>query len=244
MFNGLADLLNSPASLRGGAAAGARSSGVIVPVFNDTGADVERFDCLALGDPRFDIVDGKEDLIFDLEAADPDKPAAIAQEPIADTKRGLCCIFGLTVAKVDAGTLTNLRGEPKTGNLLDPVSSGSIVLLSAPSGGATAETLRPVLIGGGSAEGSALLRYVLTSAMNQASGVSIPTGAQGQATATIHSIPSGTSTTNATLYDFTGTAAHQISADEGICMKAGNFYVVVEPECDFESFQPSNGGGE
>lgn len=118
---------------------------------NDTGEDLDRYDCVSLGDPLFELqADGSADLVFIFEKADPDKPAAILTEAIAHdatTKRlGRAWIYGLAYANVGpAAAVTDLTAAPDpTNNRLAP-GSGNVRLLAAPS--ITVEKLLPVMIG-------------------------------------------------------------------------------------------------
>lgn len=125
-----------------------------VPVWvkNDTLTDYNRYDCMALGDPVFDLEDGEVDLFFLAAHAAPDsKQPCILIEPISQGEYGRAIIFGLAIARVAATTLSPRPrfANPAAGSgLLTPIGGGKIRLLGEPS--ATAETVLPVLLGFGS----------------------------------------------------------------------------------------------
>lgn len=227
MWNGLVDLLDAPASQRAGVAGSSLAQGVIVKVYNGTGADRGRFDCAAIGDTRFEIgTDGKESVIFDLEAADPDKPAAILLEPIADTKRGNVLIFGYCLAKIaTASNATDLAGTPNaTNHNLDAGEDGPVRILSSPS--TSAASVRPVLIGaGGSGTPIALYRYTLTTDMT-ASG----------ATCSAQHVVTGSVLSGQQIIGVANTADSQTAGDGGLAALLGGTLYVVEPDCNFDNF--------
>lgn len=157
-WNAIADAVNFGVSQsRGG---GQLSQSITVLVRNDTGEDLDRFDCASLAAPLFTLeTNGSADLIFSLVKADPTKPPAILTEPIAhdatNKRYGRVWIHGLAYAFVGPGATTSIYGLPTaTNNRLTP-GSGDIRLLAAPS--ASAETLLPVLLGGGASSGSGIL---------------------------------------------------------------------------------------
>lgn len=128
-------------------------SGTVL-IRNDTGEDLDRYDCISLGEPLFALqADGSVDLIFAGLKADANKPAAILTEPIAhdatNKRFGRVWLYGLCYAFVaPAAAITDLQASPNpTNNRLSP-GTGNIRLLAAPS--TTAETLLPVLLGVGS----------------------------------------------------------------------------------------------
>lgn len=111
-------------------------------VRNDSGADRERFECVKLGDPLWEMLaDGTTDLMFAGEAAGTGT-TAILLEPIAQTEFGKAVIHGLALAKVAGGTGT--MAAPNASGVLEP-GSGTIKLLASPH--ATLEKLLPVLLG-------------------------------------------------------------------------------------------------
>lgn len=123
-----------------------------VLVRNDTGEDLDSFDCISLGEPLFALqADGSVDLVFAGEKADADKPAAICVEPIAhdasNKRYGRVWLYGLAYAFVGpAAAVTDLTAAPSpTNNRLAP-GSGNVILLAAPS--TTVEKLLPVLLSG------------------------------------------------------------------------------------------------
>lgn len=125
---------------------GNAAQAVTVLVKNTTGVDLERYRCLSLGDPVWELqTDGSADLIFEGITADPDKPAAVLTEPIADDLFGRAWIYGLAYAVVGPGSGTSAAPN-STGNRLNP-GGGNIRLLGSPS--STTELLLPVLIGVG-----------------------------------------------------------------------------------------------
>lgn len=125
-------------------------------VRNDSGAARERFECMALSDPLFNLdLDGSVDLMFKAIASDPAKTPVILLEPIASGEFGKGVIHGLALAKVGSGSATATTATPGTHKLTP--GSGAIKLLSAPS--ASVDTLLPVLLGaGGGASGITDLR--------------------------------------------------------------------------------------
>jgi hypothetical protein len=135
-----------------------------VLVRNDTGADLDAFDCISLGEPMWDLQpDGSADLIFVGETADADKPAAILAEPIAhdatNKRFGRAWVYGLAYATVGpAAAITDLAAAPDPANARLAPGSGNVQLLAAPS--TTVETLLPVLLGatGGASASRNVLR--------------------------------------------------------------------------------------
>ncbi|MCA9157545.1 MAG: hypothetical protein KDA72_04415, partial [Planctomycetales bacterium] len=96
------------------------------------------------------------DLIFAGETADADKPAAILTEPIAhdatNKRFGRAWIYGLAYAAVGpAAAITDLTAAPDPANARLAPGSGNVQLLAAPS--TSAETILPVLLGAGTAQG-------------------------------------------------------------------------------------------
>lgn len=81
--------------------------------------------------------------------------------------------------------------------------------------------------------GGALFLYTLTADMTE-----IAPGSGGSATADLQPLPSGSTISGATVYDRVETAAHQVTGDQGLCIKAGDKYYVVEPACDFGGYTP------
>ncbi len=113
---------------------------------NDTASARERFECMSLSDPIFNLdLDGSVDLMFKAIASDPTKTPVILLEPIAVDEMGKGIIHGLALAKVGSGSTTAKYATPGT-NKLTP-GSGEIKLLGAPS--ASVDTLLPVLLGSG-----------------------------------------------------------------------------------------------
>lgn len=111
------------------------------------GVDRQRGDCVALGEPVNDIDtdDGTIDLMFELEAADPDKRPAILVEPVEGNDLVRAVIHGMAVAKVQAGAGRFAQGD--VSGALAPGDSGRVELLADPGG---TEKLLPVLVGVGS----------------------------------------------------------------------------------------------
>lgn len=230
--NDLINLLGNGAAQTGQTLAtlpGSAAQGVIVRVKNTSGADRARWDCMSLGTAlRFTVgTDGKESVIFDAAVADPDKPAAILQEPIKSNKFGRALIFGYTLAKIKtASSSTLLAAKPATTHNLEATSTGLIRLLAAPSD--SAATVRPVIVGAGGS-GFKIYKYTLTSDM----GV--------DATANLTE-PGGSETASGvTLNDTIGLAAWQTTGRTGLCYKGGDgeYYVIV-PDCEPED--PGSGG--
>ena len=210
-------------------------------VENTTASDREAGECMAVTGMAWDLEpDNRVGVLFELGVAAADKPPAILVNDIEAGEVGLAVVDGVALALVEGDATNKQFGVPNAAtHTIAPAASGGVKILTEPHN-TDQKLLAVVLNAGTGSSASAFYRYVLTTAMNQA-GISAPTGAQGEATATIHSVPAGTTTSNATLYDFTGTAAHQIAADEGLCMQAGSYYVVIEPECNFDC--PQSGGG-
>ena len=218
LYNDLVDLVTPGASTTGGYIdALTRSGSVIIPVKNISGSDRERFDCMALGDMRFELgADAKESIIFDVDTADPDEPAAILIGPIADGKYGRACIFGLAIARIASGSATALVGTPNASghNLTTSDGFGTIRLLAP--GSATLEKIRPVLLGVGSG-GSHELLFTLTG-----------TVASGTGTATIRNLADTTDVaTGATLNDPLGHFDGLTSGYRGFCfLDSGSYYAI------------------
>jgi hypothetical protein len=125
---------------------------------NDSGSDRSRFDCMALGDPIFDLnLDGSVDLLFGADTvADSTDTPAILIDSVADGSFGRAVINGMALAKVKAASsVSDLFAEPDTGSQLAAVSTGSIQLLAAPS--TSAATLLPVLVGVGATSSTEIL---------------------------------------------------------------------------------------
>lgn len=229
--NDLIDLLGNGQTGQAIAIAnGAAAQGVIVRVKNNTANDRARWDCMSLSTTlRFAIsTDGKESVIFNAEAADANKPAAILQEPIKASKYGRALIFGYTLAKVQtASSSTLLAAKPRAASHnLEATQSGSIRLLAAPS--TSAASVRPCIIGAGDSTFS-IYEYELTEDMGTSADANITE-------------PGGTFTESAaTLNDTIGLAAFQVTGGRGLCWKGadGEYYVLV-PECEEDS---SESGG-
>lgn len=120
-------------------------------VRNDSGLDRERFDCMSLGEPLYEMKeDGTVDLLFEGFTADPDpdKTAVILLEPIAADAYGKGVIHGLALAWVGPGTGLWAQPNPEEHNLTP--GAGNIKLLATPS--ETEVKLLPVLLGGGGLE--------------------------------------------------------------------------------------------
>lgn len=93
--------------------------------------------------------------------------------------------------------------------------------------------VRPNATGGGG--GASLLTYTLTAAMTE----DATPGIVGSATGNVVDIASNTATNGVSIEDLTGTAAHQIANDKGLAQKVNGRYIIIEPDCDFQSFNPS-----
>lgn len=149
-WNNIADVINGGVGHRPPPLNSTMAPTVLVR--NDTGVDLDRYDCISLGDPIWSLAaDGSVDLIFAGEAAKPDKPAAILTEPIAhdatNKRFGQAWIYGLAYAAVGpAASVTDLTAAPDPANARLAPGSGNVQLLAAPS--TTVETILPVLLGG------------------------------------------------------------------------------------------------
>lgn len=100
---------------------------------NDSGTDRARFECMALGDPLFDMLpDGTVDLLFSADTADADKTPVILLEPIADGAFGRGVIHGLAIAKVGPGEPTDSYAYPDGTNHGLATGRGSVKLLAVP----------------------------------------------------------------------------------------------------------------
>lgn len=100
------------------------------------------------------------------------------------------------------------------------------------------EEIKP--IGGGNGGGGVdVFEYVLSQDM------SLNSSGYWSATGSVRNINSlGGSFASAIITDILGTAANQIASDRGIVAKIGSSpYVVIEPQCAFDDFSPSTGGG-
>lgn len=112
---------------------------------NTSGSDRGRFECMSLGPPLVALADnGRADLIFDLDTADPDEPPAILVEPIADGRVGRVIIDGPAIAEVGGGS-GDYATPDATNHRLAP-GGGSIRLLASPH--ASDPKILPVLING------------------------------------------------------------------------------------------------
>lgn len=61
----------------------------------------------------------------------------------------------------------------------------------------------------------------------------------GEALGTVTDLSGSSGVTAGQLIeDMTGTASHQETGGTGLCIKAKGRYIVIEPECDFASFNP------
>ena len=110
---------------------------------NDSGSDRERFDCMSLGDPLFEMLEnGTVDLLFSADDADPEQTPVILLEPIEDGAFGRGVIHGLALARVSGGF--GLTASPNDTHTLSP-GGGRIKLLAPPD--ADDEKLLPVLLG-------------------------------------------------------------------------------------------------
>jgi len=191
---------------------------------NDTGADRERFECVKLGDPLFEMLaDGTVDLLFAADEADGGGTTAILLEPIAEDEFGKAVIHGLALAKVAGGTGTT--AEPDASGVLEP-GAGTIKLLASPH--ATEEKLLPVLLGAGGAGGeSKFFRYTLTADMGTSSTTWV-----AAATANLVGMGNADSPSGVVVIDTLGHAAWQTTGGIGICVLAGGEYFVLTPECE------------
>jgi hypothetical protein len=235
-WNAIADAVNFGVSQsRGG---GQLSQSITVLVRNDSGEDLDRFDCASLGAPLFTLeTNGSADLIFSLVKADKEKPPAILTEPIAhnatNKRYGRVWIHGLAYAFVGPGATTSKFGVPTaTNNRLTP-GSGDIRLLAAPS--ASAETLLPVLLGAGGA--TTFYVYVLTADMGTNSTTAAIYNFQVPFDGTAGLVASG-----ATLLNTLSLASHQVTGGKGVCFAFGTGYAVLIPECEDEDLSPGSGG--
>jgi hypothetical protein len=123
----------------------------IVRAQNISGADRATFDCMSLDNLIWDLeADGSADVVFTLVAADPDKAPAILIEPIEDDGFGRVVIDGPAIAKIESGSTSHRWAVPQAStHSLEPVASGSIKLLQAPSASAT--KIVPVILHAGGA---------------------------------------------------------------------------------------------
>lgn len=195
-------------------------------VKNTSGSDRDAFDCMAIDGLEWDLeTDGTSGVIFELVTADPDKAPAILLEPIENGAWGRAIVDGLALANIATADNVDQRfaTPDATGHNLDPADSGSIKLLTAPS--TTAETLLPVILNAGSGGGGVFKIgvYTLTANMGATS-----------ATADI-TVDDDTDETGVTVYDRAGTAAHQVTGDQGVAVYNGTRWVIVEPECNFDT---------
>lgn len=190
-----------------------------VLVRNDTGADLDRYDCISLGAPLWTLEnDGSVDLIFAGEDADPDKPAAILTEPIAhdatNKRFGRAWIYGLAYAAVGpAAAITDLTAAPDPANARLAPGSGNVQLLAAPS--TTVETLLPVLLGAGG--GTQHFLFTLTGTISGGAGA-----------ATIRNMPDTAEIdTGASVKDPLGHFSGLVAGYRGVCVKeAGEYYAL------------------
>lgn len=197
--------------------------GSTVLVRNDTGADLDRFDCISLGEPLFALQsDGSVDLIFAGELADPAKPAAILTEPIAhdatNKRFGRVWIYGLAFAFVGpAASVSDLTAAPTpTNNRLAP-GSGTVRLLAAPS--TTEEKLLPVLLGAASGGGEIHYLFTLTGSISGGAGL-----------ATIRNMADTTElATGVSVKDPIGHFDGKTAGNRGICFKSGSDYYALGP---------------
>jgi hypothetical protein len=198
-------------------------------VRNDSGSDRSRFDCMALGDPIFDLnMDGSVDLLFGADTvADSTDTPAILIDSVADGSFGRAVINGMALAKVKAASsVSDLFAEPDTGSQLAAVSSGSIQLLAAPS--TSAATLLPVLVGVGGLAGSSTAVF-----LSHSSGIAARSGATlGSASCVMYSVSGGTRATTGnsfTVYnDFTTAIAGSVDI---IAAKIDGIWVAIAEDC-------------
>ncbi|QDV26943.1 hypothetical protein [Aureliella helgolandensis] len=240
-WNNIADAINGGVGHRPPPRAGFYVPTVLVQ--NDTGADLQAFQCISLDDPLFALeTNGSVDLIFSGKAADPDKPAAIVTEPIAhdaSNKRcGRAWIYGLAYALVGpAASASDLTAAPEAANKRLAPGAGSVQLLAAPS--TTVEKLLPVLLGAASGGGDSHYLFTLTSAMSS-----------GYGTATIRSISDSEEIeTGASVVDTLGLFDGLASGKRGICIKSGEAYYAIGPyvtavRWDDPDLEQSKDGGD
>lgn len=115
---------------------------------NTSGSTRSRFETMAVEGVTTQLeTDGTVDLLFELVAADSNKPTAILMETIADDTVGQFILDGLALALVGPGdTAHEYAVVDAANNRLTPqADASSIRLLSPPS--ATVVRLVPVLIG-------------------------------------------------------------------------------------------------
>ena len=198
-------------------------------VRNDSGSARERYECMTLSDPIFNLdLDGSVDLMFKAIASDPAKTPVILLEPIASGEMGKGIINGLALAKVGSGPTTATVATPGTHKLTP--GSGSIKLLGAPS--ASVDKLLPVLLGAGSG-GDAILFTTRAGGIAARSTTTLP-----------HTFPSATvdlldpvtgdvysPNQTATVYNSTNIAVAHVAYRPHQAKKIGSRYFIDVDDC-------------
>ncbi|MCA9132941.1 MAG: hypothetical protein KDA45_07290, partial [Planctomycetales bacterium] len=193
---------------------------------NDSGEDRLRFDCMALGEPLFDLTDdGTVDLLFSADTADADKTPVILLEPIADGDLGKGVIQGLAIARVGPGDTSSRLASPDGDNHWLSPGEGPVKLLAAPTesgffddifddffddffgGGSGGAVYLPVLLGAGGSSGGVSSWYVYTLTADM-SGTGPWT-----ATANLLGVGGADNETGVTVTARASTATHQVSGD-------------------------------
>lgn len=149
-------------------------------VINKTGAARERYECVSLGDPSWDL-DEKHNIrniVIEADAADPDKPIAILQEPLNTDRVGLAVVSGPSLLRFDTFAAVKNFAIAKTNHKLDVSDSGPIRVIKAVS-----NSYGIGVLGAGGGGGSSNLVQTTGTIAQNASG-----------TCTIYRIISGTPT--------------------------------------------------
>ncbi|MEM7557481.1 MAG: hypothetical protein AAF394_00025 [Planctomycetota bacterium] len=207
-------------------------------VENTTGSDREAGECMAITGMAWDLEpDTRVGLLFELGVAVEDKPPAILVNDVEAGQVGLAVVDGMALALVEGDASNKQFGIPNAAtHSIAPASSGGIKILTEPHD--TDQKLLAVVLNAGEG-GAELFYYQLTTDM----AVSGHLLAKGEATGTLSPLNgSGSSQPGQTVFDYTGTAAHQVSGDKGLALKAGSEFIVIEPECNFENFNPNDPG--
>ena len=186
-------------------------------VINKTGAGRNRYEAIALGEPRWELrsKDSLPEIVIEAEAADPAKPLGVLQVPLREDGVGLAAVSGPSILKFDtiAGSPEGY-GRAKSNHLFETAESGPIRIIKAVSAGYGLG-----IIGSASAVPTGHYLFTLTGAMSAGTGA-----------ATIRNMADTDEIeTGATVVDTLGLFDGLASGKRGICIKEESAYYAIGP---------------
>ena len=210
------------AALAGGTGISSSPAGAVSPqacivrIKNVSGQARQRYECLTLGAPRWQLA-AKHNLagiVLGGETADPEGPPAVLLEPLADDRIGYAVCLGPTVLRMNSFSgSAKLFAAPNANGRFDSADSGPIRLISATSG----QYGFGVLGSASSAAGHFL--FTLTGAMSA-----------GEGEATIRNMAdSAEIATGVSVKDPLGLFEGLASGRRGICVLDGSEYYAIGP---------------